>query len=78
MKFTPRVMLTNSLTNLSKQSLTRRLVRMELKAEETPQKTATIASRIVFQAQSKEKKMVVENSKSAKSQMTLIMMRKRC
>jgi hypothetical protein len=51
---------------------------MELKAEETPQKTATIASRIVFQAQSKEKKMGVENSKSAKSQMTLIMMRKRC
>ena len=51
---------------------------MELKAEETPQKTATIASKIVFQAQSKEKKMVVENSKFAKSQMTLIMMRKRC
>jgi hypothetical protein len=54
------------------------LVRTELKVEETPQKTATIANRIVFQAQSKEKKMVVENSKSAKSQMTLIMMRKRC
>ena len=67
---TLRVMLTNSLTNLSKQSLTQRLVRMELKAEETLQKTAIIASIIVYQAQSKEKKMVVENSKSAKSQMT--------
>ena len=75
---TLRVMLTNSLTNLSKQSLTQRLVRMELKAEETLQKTAIIASIIVYQAQSKEKKMVVENSKFARSQMTLIMMRKRC
>jgi hypothetical protein len=53
------------------------LVRTELKAEETLQKTATIANRIVYQVQVKEKKMGLENSKFVRSQMTLIMMRKR-